>query len=246
MGLRAQDPLPDRQLSLYFRTMTSSLATSTELPLPCESISHRHPSDMRVDARRNRQRIVAIARELFETRGSNVSMSTVARRAGVSISTLYRRFPDRQSLVLEVVTREVGLLLQCVDIALTDPDAGGSLFRVLDRFCETRLRLRILFPELLADPYLAPTIRDMQKRADQALSFAIARAVAAGVLHRDKSGDDVGDLTVVVLASTNIHAGSLEADLAAARRLVFLLHRSISSSVQGVERFRNQHVRAQA
>jgi AcrR family transcriptional regulator len=184
---------------------------------------------MRADAKRNRQHIVAAARYLFETRGSSVPMSAVARRAGVSIATLYRRFPDRQSLILEVVTEQVRLFLHCVDAAIAEPDPRRSLFRVLENLCETQLRLRNLIPELLEDPSFAPTIKDMQQRANQALSVVVGRALEAGILYDDFSRDD---LTVMLLASINIHSGSLEADVAAARRLVYLLHRSVTVPVQ--------------
>lgn len=54
---------------------------------------------LRADAQRNRERIVAAAEEVFLERGANVTLDEVAKRAGVGIGTLYRRFPTREELL---------------------------------------------------------------------------------------------------------------------------------------------------
>lgn len=54
---------------------------------------------LRVDAQRNRDQILAAAEEVFLERGARVSLEDVAKRAGVGIGTLYRRFPTREDLL---------------------------------------------------------------------------------------------------------------------------------------------------
>jgi AcrR family transcriptional regulator len=61
---------------------------------------------VRADARENRARILAAAREAF-TEDGGVSMNQVAQRAGVGAGTLYRNFPTREALVLAVYQDEV-------------------------------------------------------------------------------------------------------------------------------------------
>ncbi|MEU1199218.1 helix-turn-helix domain-containing protein, partial [Streptomyces sp. NPDC005813] len=56
----------------------------------------------RADALRNRERIVAAAREMFVESGSGVPFDEIARRAGVGNATVYRNFPDRDALAREV------------------------------------------------------------------------------------------------------------------------------------------------
>ena len=57
------------------------------------------PAPERADAARNRVKILASARQLFEERGlANVSMDDIAAHAGVGKGTLFRRFGDRASL----------------------------------------------------------------------------------------------------------------------------------------------------
>jgi AcrR family transcriptional regulator len=59
---------------------------------------------MRADAVRNRRKVLAAARRLFECHGvANVSMDAVAQEAGVGKGTLFRRFGDRASLALSVL-----------------------------------------------------------------------------------------------------------------------------------------------
>ena len=54
---------------------------------------------MRADAQRNRDRIVEVAREVFREQGYDASLDMVAKQAGVGAGTLYRHFPNRESLV---------------------------------------------------------------------------------------------------------------------------------------------------
>lgn len=54
---------------------------------------------LRADAQLNKERILAAAEEAFMERGAGVSLDDVAKRAGVGIGTLYRRFPRREDLL---------------------------------------------------------------------------------------------------------------------------------------------------
>ncbi len=57
------------------------------------------PRVMRADARRNYDRIIAAADEVFMEAGTSSALEEVARRAGVGIGTLYRHFPTREDLL---------------------------------------------------------------------------------------------------------------------------------------------------
>ena len=56
----------------------------------------------RKDARRNMERVLQAAHALFAERGSDVTMEEVARRAGVGVGTVYRRFPSKEHLFAAV------------------------------------------------------------------------------------------------------------------------------------------------
>src|SRR6187402_1342 len=55
---------------------------------------------MRADAMRNRAKVLAAAAATFEQHGPDASLEEIAHRAEVGIGTLYRHFPDRQSLMV--------------------------------------------------------------------------------------------------------------------------------------------------
>jgi AcrR family transcriptional regulator len=93
---------------------------------------------LRADAQRNLDQIVAAARESFAERGVDVPMEEVARRAGVGVGTLYRRFPDRDALIEAVVTDSLHRMIGLIPTGpLADP--GEALWRFLDHCVEQRL-----------------------------------------------------------------------------------------------------------
>lgn len=75
---------------------------------------------VRSDARENRARILAVAREAFAEPGET-SMNQIAQRAGVGAGTLYRNFPTREALALAVYQEEVERITGAV------PDLLGQL-----------------------------------------------------------------------------------------------------------------------
>lgn len=56
----------------------------------------------RRDAQRNLERVLQAAQELFAERGAEVRIEEVARRAGVGVGTIYRRFPSKEQLFAAV------------------------------------------------------------------------------------------------------------------------------------------------
>jgi AcrR family transcriptional regulator len=65
------------------------------------------PRKLRADARRNRERILEIAKEAFTRSGGNINLDEVARHAGIGPGTLYRHFPTRDALLEAVYRSEV-------------------------------------------------------------------------------------------------------------------------------------------
>jgi AcrR family transcriptional regulator len=65
------------------------------------------PRKPRADAARNRELILATAREAFTKLGADVTMDDVAKQAGIGPGTLYRHFPNRDALVEAVYRDEV-------------------------------------------------------------------------------------------------------------------------------------------
>ncbi|HPX37328.1 MAG TPA: helix-turn-helix domain-containing protein, partial [Mycobacterium sp.] len=98
-------------------------------PRPLES------KPLRADAERNRESIVAAAAELFAERGLSVPLEDVARAAGVGVATLYRRFPTRTDLAIEVFARNLDSAVAVVDRALATPLAWDGFRDMVFGLC---------------------------------------------------------------------------------------------------------------
>ena len=66
----------------------------------------------RVDACRNRDRLLEVASEAFTAHGVDTSLEKIAKAAGVGIGTLYRHYPTRDALVEAVYRHNVDLLCE--------------------------------------------------------------------------------------------------------------------------------------
>ena len=93
---------------------------------------------VRVDAQRNRDRILEAARALVAETGVDATMEDIARRAGVAVGTLYRHFPAKEDLVAAVVEDSLAQMASLTEGALAAVHAGappgaslGDLFREL-------------------------------------------------------------------------------------------------------------------
>jgi AcrR family transcriptional regulator len=95
---------------------------------------------MRVDARRNRERLLVAARDVFVEQGVDAPLDDVARRAGVGIATLYRRFPDREALMRAVALDVLMRITKEARAALAEESDG---FEALARYLHRALDLRI-------------------------------------------------------------------------------------------------------
>ncbi|OIH95522.1 TetR/AcrR family transcriptional regulator [Curtobacterium sp. MCBA15_001] len=88
---------------------------------------------LRADARRNRDAIVAAARQVFEQDGIFAAIDGIATAAGVGNATLYRNFPTRDDLLAAVMTESFEAALRdAEDLDALSPDDALSewMFRV--------------------------------------------------------------------------------------------------------------------
>jgi len=83
----------------------------------------------RVDAVRNRERVLEAAKKVFSAGGPDASLEAVAREAGVGIGTLYRHFPTREALFEAVYRREVQQLADLAEELKEQPDPVEALRR---------------------------------------------------------------------------------------------------------------------
>ncbi|MFG2045571.1 TetR/AcrR family transcriptional regulator [Dactylosporangium sp. NPDC048998] len=186
----------------------------------------RIPAGLRADARHNRDRIVQVARGLFAERGLDVPMAAVARRAGVGIATLYRRFPTKESLVTEVFADQFQACTSVVDEALADPDPWRGFCAAIEKVCAMQAADRGFTAAFIAAYPDALDVERERARAIDGFTELTRRAQAAGGLRPDFVP---GDLALLVMANGGIVAKSAEAARAASRRLVGYLLAAFSA-----------------
>ena len=80
------------------------------------------PRPLRADAARNREKLLAAATRLFGERGLDVPMEHIARRAEVSIGTLYAHFPTRDAFFEAIFPERLAALETLGEKALAEPD----------------------------------------------------------------------------------------------------------------------------
>ncbi|MEU3613993.1 TetR/AcrR family transcriptional regulator [Streptomyces sp. NPDC006872] len=176
----------------------------------------------RADALRNRERIVAAAREMFTEFGPGVPLDEIARRAGVGNATVYRNFPDRDALVREVVCSVLDRTVRAGQVALAE---SGDAFGALERFVHASADERIS----ALCPMISSTFdehhRDLEaarERVERIIEEVMDRAKAAGQLRSDVG---VGDVMIVVAQLSRPPAGTdcLSADRYVHRHLQLFL-----------------------
>ncbi|WP_255950205.1 TetR/AcrR family transcriptional regulator [Streptomyces odontomachi] len=161
--------------------------------------AQRRAPRTRSDALRNRERIVAAAREMFVEHGPEVPFDEIARRAGVGNATVYRHFADRTELMRHVVLSVLDHVLHLAERASTAADApGADPFAELRRFVHAAADERIgaLCPLLTA--HLDKDHMELSAargRLETALEGLMARARATRQLRADVA---VGDLMVAL------------------------------------------------
>jgi AcrR family transcriptional regulator len=110
--------------------MSDILDTSAGQDAPAEC------RPMRADARRNRERIIAAAREAFAARGEATQMDDVAELAGVGVGTVYRHFPTKDALMGELIAERFREFADATRAALERPDPGQAMVELMWRNAE--------------------------------------------------------------------------------------------------------------
>lgn len=86
---------------------------------------------LRADARRNRESILAAAREQFSENGIDVHMEQIARAAGVGVGTVYRHFPAKEDLLQALADERFARFAEVARAALEDPDPWNGFRRLM-------------------------------------------------------------------------------------------------------------------
>jgi AcrR family transcriptional regulator len=146
----------------------------------------------RADARRNREKLLAAAVELFASVGTDVSLDAVAKRAGVGIGTLYRHFPTRDALVEAAYRAEVAHLCEAAEALLESHPPDVALAEWMDRFvayAAAKKGMRGALQSVVAG--CSDVFTETRVQIIAAIGELLAAGVKADVLRADVTADDV-------------------------------------------------------
>jgi AcrR family transcriptional regulator len=178
------------------------------------------PRGLRVDAERNRGRIVAAAEVAFAERGLDVSLEDVADQAGVGIATLYRRFPTRDDLIAACFEKRVEEYAQAAEEGLKAPDAWTGFCTYVERICAMQAADRGLKDVLTRTFPNADRLEAHRMRGYELAVRLIERAQAEGSLRADFVSED---LVLILMANAGVVQAAGEAAPDAWRRMVGLM-----------------------
>ena len=165
---------------------------------------------MRADARRNRERILAAAEEVFAGAGPDASTEEVARRAGVAIGTVFRHFPTKSDLLRAMMKR---LLQQVTDDAaelISHGDPAGALFEFVARLVERTAANRAVVSLLAAEGMEVPITGPLGSLSD-AVGELLVRGQEAGAIAEGIRLDEV--MALLASACQGALHGGWDADL---------------------------------
>lgn len=173
---------------------------------------------MRADARRNYERIVATARDVFFEHGVEAPLDDVVKRAGVGAGTLYRHFPSREVLVEAVFRSEIEEVAEqayALSRELSAQDALLEWFRELVRFNTDRAGLAAALKAAIDQD--SETFRYCRQKLRDAARALLEPAQAVGAVRADLEAVDLMRL------SHGIGAAAKFADEASRNRMLSVL-----------------------
>ncbi len=155
------------------------------------------PRPLRRDAELNRERIVAAAQDVFAESGFEASMERIANRAGVGVGTLYRRFPNKERLVMAIIEMVSGRTRQLVDEVLETASPAEGIFEFLRQCVAMPSSLRAL---VARSPRLAEAHLAMVDALAGPVTKLIEDAKEAGSIRGDVTFSDIALILLSVRA----------------------------------------------
>ncbi|MGM4891866.1 TetR/AcrR family transcriptional regulator [Tardiphaga sp. 839_C3_N1_4] len=173
----------------------------------------------RIDAQRNRQRLLETAKATFAEKGEAAGLEEIARLAGVGIGTLYRHFPTRDALVEAVYRDETQRLAEAAaELAATHPpvEALRAWMRIFVDHIATKQLMAGVLGSIVGGT--SDLYADAGAQIKTAMAMLVDRAVADGYIRLDL---DPLDMLRALAGVANVSAGpNWEAS---AKRLVDIL-----------------------
>ncbi|OZM75014.1 TetR family transcriptional regulator [Amycolatopsis antarctica] len=139
---------------------------------------------------------------MFAERGPDAPMEEIARRAGVGVGTLYRRFPDREALLRAVTVDNFnGVVSDGRTAAAEEPNAWLALCRFVRECVESRMGVALLPQSGRSSAIIRddPHARDAHLAMVKMVQGLVNAAKDEGALRDDVEAGDVVVLLSLLL-----------------------------------------------
>jgi AcrR family transcriptional regulator len=177
------------------------------------AVTEAHVRELRADAQRNRERIIAAAVEVFAEQGLEASTAEIAQRAGVGEATLFRRFASKDELIIAIVETQMGAAVAMANECLTDDDPGAGLERFVAWMVERSVADRGVMDAAKNTCMMRDELEPMRRNMMTAMSALVKRAQQAGAVRADLTGQDLGILAHSVAASAELPFPGVRQDI---------------------------------
>ncbi|MFL6116964.1 MAG: TetR/AcrR family transcriptional regulator [Catenulispora sp.] len=156
---------------------------------------------LRADAARNRENVLAAATRVFTASDTEPSMREIARRAGVGVGTLYRHFPTREALVDAVYRDQVERLTAGARTLLEKNPPARALRLWMDLFADWLAAKHGMTDTLLAMVDTGEiSLAHSRQELLSAIAMTLEAGAAAGDIRADASAEDVAAALLGLLA----------------------------------------------
>jgi AcrR family transcriptional regulator len=182
---------------------------------------------LRADARRNRDRLLQVARESFASEGLTVSLDEIARRAGVGPGTLYRHFPTREALIESVVRERLDPLLAEARALREADEPGPALFAFVERLAsDAATKVDLIDAIASAGTELHAAVAATTALLRDEIAHLLARAQDSGAVRDDiDAADLMAVLTGFLLSLRHLANGGADPE-----RMLAILRDGLRSS----------------
>ncbi|GAA3003900.1 TetR/AcrR family transcriptional regulator [Streptosporangium longisporum] len=160
---------------------------------------------LRADARRNRERIIAVAEAVFAEKGPSASTEEVAARAGVAIGTVFKHFPTKQALLQAIMKGLLERLTEELSALAAGSRPGEELFDFVAGVVEQAAQKRTVVT-LLAETGVDLQVAGPLQLLRDGIETLLVRAQKAGTVREDVRLDEVLAL-LTGLCHGALHAG---------------------------------------
>lgn len=163
---------------------------------------------LRADARRNRERILESARLVFAESGADAQIDDVARRADVGVGTVYRHFPTKEALMVELLRQKFRqFTARARDALERDGEPFVVFIDVLRLNAEAAARDASMQHALAGvGEHIYSQAATERQELNEAAGELMARAQRAGTMRPDVTAVDVAMLMCGVSATMS-HKG---------------------------------------